>query len=210
MLPSLFFFVFLEISVLAFPSWASWFFWFILALAPYFRRTRSLKKLGLAIAFLVWVAFISRLYLPVGPGLLLWRARITTHFLIAYLSVLYFLSLEFLEPLDRGVISKLETGGLKAFFYLSVYFLTSILFFSGKFSSWWFNSFFLFAFLLFFSYLVIKKTAFKERFLISFLLLEVFFSLSFLSFIPEVKALVFSLPLSFCLLVQGAGSLCKF
>jgi len=196
-IPSLFFFFLLEVSIVAFPSFLTWLIWFVFSCLVYLKRSRSFKTLFLCFLFLVWVSFVSRTYLGLASenGLLVEKTKILLHLSLAYISFLYFLSLNFLERKEKIRFWRFNfrLSNFEKFFYFSIFFLSAIFFFSGKLHFWWLNSIFCFAFLIFFFLIFLKKYSFEVKLLASFLFLEIFLSLGFLSSIPEIKAFIFSL-----------------
>ncbi len=193
------FLVLLEMGVLGVVSWLVWPVWFIVSYAPYFKRTKSLKTIILSFLFLVWVAIVSRLYRSNGGlnGLNPLRLKATSQVIIIWLAFLYFLSLKFLEKkpsVFKKVKLKINWLKLKPFYGLSIFFISSLFFFSGKLYYWWLNSLVAFFCLLFWHFIFAKKSYTRiQKIVISFLFLELFLVLQLFSYIPEIKAFVYSL-----------------
>ncbi len=201
MLNFIVFLILLEISILGHFSWLAWLVWFLVSYISYFKRTKSLKKIIFGLLFLVWVIIVSHLYLPKQSfkAVDLSKLRINLHFVLVWLSVLYYLSLKIIEgsffrlkALNRKM--KISWAVFKNFLSLSIFYISAIFLFSGRLYYWWANSLAAFGFFVFWLLIFAKKGFNKvDKMIIGLLFLEMFLVIQFFSLIPEIKSLVFSL-----------------
>ncbi len=194
------FWALLEISLNGLFSWFGWVVWFIVGTVFYFRRTKSLKDIALGILFLFWAALVCFTYKPSLElsGLDYGKLKISYQLLVLWVSFLYFLLLVYFKK-DYSY-KKINWLDFRSFYGLSVFFISSIFLFSGKLYYWWLNSLITFLFLIFWFFIFAKKNYTRiQKIIISLLFLEFFLALQFFSFIPEVKALIFSLAALFFL-----------